>query len=69
MTALSYASTQASRGGHTESLKALLAAPGINVNHADVSIYPFTTSYVIVAGEGVGHLLHVIPPAHLSAGQ
>ena len=32
----------ASSKGHTETVQALLAAPDIDVNHADVSIYPLT---------------------------
>ena len=43
----------ASAIGHTEIAQALLAA-GINVNHADVSISPFTPSHVIVEVEGEG---------------
>ena len=46
----------ASMFGHTEIALALLAAVGINVNHADVSIYPLTPSHVVVGGEGGGGL-------------
>ena len=40
----------ASMKGHTEVIKLLLAAPGINVNYADVSLYPLTPSYIAVGG-------------------
>ena len=57
-TALMLASWQ----GHTEIFLALLAAPGIKVNHADkVSIFPLTPSHVVVWGEGVGGLPHLPP--------
>ena len=36
--------------GHTEVVQALLQAPGINVNQADVSIYLLTLSSVVVGG-------------------
>ena len=48
--------TLASENGHTETVLALLAAAGIDVNHADVSIYPLTPSHVVVGGEGGGGL-------------
>ena len=38
----------------TEILHALLAAPGINGYHADVSIYPLTPSHAKVVGVRVG---------------
>ena len=47
---------EASYNGHTETVLALLAAAGINVNHAAVSIYPLTPSHVVVGGEGEGDL-------------
>ena len=34
--------TLASEKGHTQAIKALLTVPGIDVNHADVSLYPPT---------------------------
>ena len=40
----------ATKKGHAEAIKLLLTAPGINVNHADVSLYPLTPSYVVVGG-------------------
>ena len=46
----------ASYNGHTEIVLALVAAVGINVNHADVSIYPLIPSHVVVGGEGGGGL-------------
>ena len=46
----------ASKNGHTEIAQALLAAADINVNHANVSIYPLTPSHVVVGGEGGGGL-------------
>ena len=46
----------ASQYGHTKIALALLAAVGINVNHANVSIYPLTPSHVVVGGEGGGGL-------------
>ena len=46
--------------GHTETVQALLQAPGINVNQADVSIYLLILSPVVVGGH--------LPPlfSHLS---
>ena len=38
----------ASQNGHTEIVLALLAAADINVNHADVSIYPLTPPHPVV---------------------
>ena len=46
----------ASKNGHTKIVLALLAAAGINVNHANVSIYPLTPSHVVVGDEGGGGL-------------
>ena len=51
----------ASHNGNTEIAQALLAAAGIDVNHADVSIYPLTPSHVVVGGEAGGGL----PPLFL----
>ena len=42
--------------GTTETMLALLAAPGIDVNHADVSIYPLTPSHIVVERWGWGGL-------------
>ena len=47
----------ASQNGHTEIVLALLAAAGIDVNHANVSIYPLTPSYIVVGGEVKGCFL------------
>ena len=44
----------ASVNGRTETVLALLAAPGIDVNNADVSIYPLTPYHVVVGDEGEG---------------
>ena len=53
----------ASGNGHTEIVLALLAAPGIDVNHAQpVSIYPLTTSHVVVGSEGVGEVYLTLSP-------
>ena len=52
----------ASQNGHTETVPALLAAPGIDVNHVNVSIYPLTPSHVVVRGEGGGRLNSPYPP-------
>ena len=41
-------------GGHTETVQALLQAPDINVNQANVSIYLLTPSPVVVWGVGWG---------------
>ena len=38
----------ASQGDRTEIVQALLAAAGIDVNHANVSIYSLTPSHVVV---------------------
>ena len=46
----------ASKNGHTEIVLALLAASGIDVNHANVSIYPLIPTHVVVGGEVVGGL-------------
>ena len=35
----------ASRNGHAEAIKLLLAAPRIDVNHGKVSLYSLTPSY------------------------
>ena len=51
----------ASGNGHTETVLALLAAVGIDVNHANVSIYPLTPSHVVVGGEGGGGLAPLPP--------
>ena len=40
----------ASQNGHTEIVLALLAAAGIDVNHANVSIYSLNPSYIVVWG-------------------
>ena len=56
----SSALTLASSYGHTEIALALLATADIDVNHADVSIYPLTPSHVVVEGEGGGGLTHLI---------
>ena len=50
--------TEASEYGHIKIVQALLAAPGIDVNHAHVSIYLLTPSqsHVVVRGEGGGAL-------------
>ena len=40
----------AARKGHTETVQALLQAPDINVNQANVSIYLLTLSPVVVGG-------------------
>ena len=40
--------TIASWKGHTEIIKLLLAVPGIDVNHADVSLYLLTLSHLVV---------------------
>ena len=48
--------------GHIEVVQNLLQTPGINVNHADVSIYLLTLSPIVVGGEDEGHL----PPQPLS---
>ena len=42
---------RASREGRTETVQALLAAPDIDVNHADVSVYSLTPSHVVVGGD------------------
>ena len=42
----------ASEYGRTKTVQALLAAAGIDVNHANVSIYPLTPSHVVVGGAG-----------------
>ena len=42
----------ASQNGHTEAIKLLLAVLGIDVNHADVSLYLLAPSH-LVEGEGV----------------
>ena len=53
---------EASAGGHTEIVQALLTTPGIDVNHANVSIYLLTPSRVVVVGEGGGCLPNLILP-------
>ena len=53
----------AARQGHTDVVQALLQAPGINVNQADVSIYLLTISPVVVGGKDESHL----PPRTLSS--
>ena len=50
----------AAAGGHTEIVQALLTTPGIDVNHANVSIYLLTLSRVVVVGEGGGCLPNLI---------
>ena len=59
---------RASENGYTEIVQALLAAPGIDVNHANVSIYPLTPSqsHVVVRSEGGGDLRLFIPLFALS---
>ena len=54
---------RASENGYTEIVQALLAAPGIDVDHATVSIYPLTPSqsHVVVRSEGGGGLPPLIP--------
>ena len=42
--------------GHIEIVQALLTAPGIDINHANVSIYSLTPSHVVVVGSGRGGL-------------
>ena len=59
----STALTLASRFGRTEAIKLLLAAPGIDVNHANVSLYPLTSSHLVLGGGGEGDLPHLIPPS------
>ena len=44
----------ASEKGHTEAIKLLLAAPGIDVNQANVSLYLLTPSHLVVRGRGEG---------------
>ena len=51
----------ASQFGRTKAMKLLLTFPDINVNHADVSLYPPTPSHLVVGGEGEGDLPHLIP--------
>ena len=51
---------QASKNGYTEIVQALLAAFGIDVNYANVSIYLLTPSRVGVVGEGGGCLPNLI---------
>ena len=52
---------RASSKGHTEQVQALLAAADIDVNHANVSIYPLTPSHAVVEGEGGKGLPPLIP--------
>ena len=49
----------ASSNGHTEAIKLLLTAPGIDVNHAHkVSLYLLIPPYLVVKGEGdLPHLI------------
>ena len=49
---------RASERGHAEAIKALLTAPGIDVNHAEVSLCLLTPLDIVV---GVG-LLHIYLP-------
>ena len=51
---------RASQYGYPEIVQALLAAAGIDVNHADVSIFPLTTSHVIV-GVSMGEVYLSFP--------
>ena len=44
--------------GHAEAIKLLLTVSGINVNHANVSLYLLSS---IVEGGGEGDLPHLIP--------
>ena len=55
ITALTYA------GGHIEAIKLLLTAPGIDVNHADVSYKLLASSRLVVGGRGGAYLTHLIP--------
>ena len=48
---------KASENGHSEAIKALLTAPGIDVNLVSVSLYLQTSPYLVVSGEGEGHIL------------
>ena len=47
---------KASEEGHAEAIKLLLITRGINVNHADVSLYLLTPLYLEV-GVGVRDIL------------
>ena len=46
----------AAEEGHTETIKLLLTAPGINVNHANVSLFPLTPSHLVGGGMRVIYL-------------
>ena len=52
----------ASHNGHTEAVKALLTASGIDVNHADVSIYPLILSHLGVGEGGRSYFTFPYPP-------
>ena len=55
--------TVASANGRAEAIKLLLTAPGIDVNHADVSLYLLIPSHLVLGGggEGEGDFPHLIP--------
>ena len=59
-TALMYASWSV----EIEAIKLLLVVPGINVNHADVSLCLLTPSYLALGGGGEGDLPHFILPSN-----
>ena len=46
----------ASMYGHPEAIKLLLAAPDINVNRLNVSLYPLTQSHLVLGGRREAHL-------------
>ena len=48
----------ASQIGHAEAIKALLTVPDINVNQANVSLYPLTPSHLVLGDRGEGDLPH-----------
>ena len=52
--------------GHIEVVKALLQAPGINVNQANVSVFLLTLSHVVVGRKNKGHLPSLPPHPPLS---
>ena len=52
----------ASEYGHTGAIKALLTAPGINVNHEDVSLYLLTPLHLRAVNGSKAHLPHLISP-------
>ena len=47
----------ASSSGHTEAIKALLAASDIDVNHENVSLYLLIPLYQVLGGKCEGHFL------------